>query len=251
MRLKGKVAIVTGGARGLGKAYALRLCEEGAKVVIADILDATNVVQSIAKEAGEVLALHTDVSEEESTKEMARMTIESFGRIDILINNAAISTTTVMKPFYEISAEDWDEVIRVNLKGVFLCCKAVYPQMKKQSYGKIINISSGTFFKGLPNFIHYVTSKGGIIGFTRALAREVGNDGICVNAISPGYTLTEGLAEKPPYPEKFVKDIVSSRCFKRDELPADLTGTVMFLASEESNFITGQTIVVDGGSVFH
>jgi NAD(P)-dependent dehydrogenase (short-subunit alcohol dehydrogenase family) len=251
MRLEGKVAIVTGGARGLGKAYALRLCEEGAKVVIADILDANKIVQSIAKEEGEILALYTDVSEEESTKEMARKTIEYFGRIDILINNAAISTTTVMKPFYEISAEEWDDVIRVNLKGLFLCCKAVYPQMKKQGKGKIINISSGTFFKGLPHFIHYVTSKGGIIGFTRALAREVGNDGICVNAISPGYTLTEVLAERPQYPEKFVKDIVSSRCFKRDELPEDITGTVVFLASEESNFITGQTIVVDGGSVFH
>jgi NAD(P)-dependent dehydrogenase (short-subunit alcohol dehydrogenase family) len=142
-------------------------------------------------------------------------------------------------------------VIQVNLKGVFLCCKAVYPQMKKQGKGKIINISSGTFFKGLPNFIHYVTSKGGIIGFTRALAREVGGAGICVNAISPGYTLTEVLTEKPHDPEEFVRDIVSSRCFKRDELPEDITGTIVFLASEESNFITGQTIVVDGGSVFH
>lgn len=147
MRLKDKVAIVTGGARGLGKAYASRLCEEGAKVVIADILDANKVAQSIAKEESEVLALYTDVSEEESTQEMARKTIEYFGRIDILINNAAISTTIVKKPFYEISAEEWDEVIRVNLKGVFLCCKAVYPHMKKQGKGKIINISSGTFLE--------------------------------------------------------------------------------------------------------
>lgn len=251
MRLKGKVAIVTGGARGLGKAYASRLYEEGAKVVVADILDATNVVQAIDKREGEALALYTNVSEEESTQEMARKTIEHFGRIDILINNAAISTTIVKKPFYEISANEWNEVIQVNLKGVFLCCKAVYPQMKKQGKGKIINISSGTFFKGLPNFIHYVTSKGGIIGFTRALAREVGGAGICVNAISPGYTLTEVLTEKPHDPEEFVRDIVSSRCFKRDELPEDITGTIVFLASEESNFITGQTIVVDGGSVFH
>lgn len=251
MRLKGKVAIVTGGARGLGKAYASRLYEEGAKVVVADILDATNVVQTIDKREGEALALYTNVSEEESTQEMARKTIEHFGRIDILINNAAISTTIVKKPFYEISANEWNEVIQVNLKGVFLCCKAVYPQMKKQGKGKIINISSGTFFKGLPNFIHYVTSKGGIIGFTRALAREVGGAGICVNAISPGYTLTEVLTEKPHDPEEFVRDIVSSRCFKRDELPEDITGTIVFLASEESNFITGQTIVVDGGSVFH
>jgi NAD(P)-dependent dehydrogenase (short-subunit alcohol dehydrogenase family) len=251
MRLKEKVAIVTGGARGLGKAFASRLYEEGAKVVVADILDSTSVVQAIDKRGGEALALYTDVSEEESTQEMACKTIKHFGRIDILINNAAISTTIVKKPFYEISAREWDEVIRVNLKGVFLCCKAVYPQMKKQRKGKIINISSGTFFKGLPNFIHYVTSKGGIIGFTRALAREVGDNGICVNAISPGYTLTDVLKEKPHDPEEFAREIVSSRCFKRDELPEDLAGTIVFLASEESDFITGQTIVVDGGSVFH
>lgn len=251
VRLNGKVAIVTGGARGLGKAYALRLSEEGAKVVVADILDATNVAQAIDKRGGETMALYTDVSDEESTKEMAHKTIEQFGRIDILINNAAISTSIVKKPFYEISALEWDEVIRVNLKGVFLCCKAVYPQMKKQQGGKIINISSGAFFKGLPNFIHYVTSKGGIVGFTRALAREVGDDRICVNAISPGYTVTEVLMEKPHDPEDFIRSMVNSRCFQREELPQDLIGAVVFLSSDESDFITGQTIVVDGGSVLH
>jgi NAD(P)-dependent dehydrogenase (short-subunit alcohol dehydrogenase family) len=251
MRLKGSVAIVTGGARGLGKAYAIRLSEEGAKVVVADILDGKPVQREIEAKGGQALALYTDVSGEESTEEMARKTVERFGRIDILINNAAIFASIETKPFFEISAQEWDDVIRVNLKGMFLCCKAVYPQMKKQGKGKIINVSSGAFFKGLPYFIHYVTSKGGAVAFTRALAKEVGNDGICVNAIAPGYTLSDAIREKSIHDQGFIDAVVGGRCFKRDELPEDLTGTIVFLASSESDFITGQTIVVDGGSVLH
>ena len=251
IRLKGKVAIVTGGARGLGKTYAVRLSEEGARIVIADILDAKGVKRAIEEKGGEVLSLYTDVSDEESTKEMARKTIERFERIDILINNAAIFASIETKPFFEISAQEWDEVIGINLKGAFLCCKAVYPQMKKQGTGKIINVSSGAFFKGLPYFIHYVSSKGGVVAFTRALAREVGNDGICVNAIAPGYTLSDSIKEKTIHDEEFIRAVINSRCFKRDELPEDLLGTIVFLASNESDFITGQTIVVDGGSVLH
>jgi NAD(P)-dependent dehydrogenase (short-subunit alcohol dehydrogenase family) len=251
--LRDKVVIVTGGAQGLGKAYVSRLCEEGAKVVIADIQDAREIVQSIDKKGGDALALYTNVTDEESTKEMALKTVEEYGRIDVLINNAAQTSSTgiVRKPFYEISAREWDKVMEVNLKGVFLCCKAVYPQMKKQGKGKIINVSSGTFFRGSPYFIHYVTSKGGVIGFTRALAREVGDNGIYVNAISPGYTLTDALRERSQYPKEFVKAMIDSRCLKREALPEDLTGTIVFLASDDSDFITGQTIVVDGGSVLH
>ena len=251
MRLDGKVAIVTGGAQGLGKSYALRLFEEGAGVVIADILDRKGVEQEIEAKGGEALALYTDVSKEESVEEMVHKSIERFGRIDILINNAAIFASIETKPFFEISAGEWDDVIRVNLKGLFLCSKAVYPQMKKQGKGKIINISSGVFFKGLPYFIHYVTSKGGVVAFTRALAREVGDDGICVNAVAPGYTLSDAMKEKSIHDEGFINAVVGSRCFKRHELPEDLTGTIVFLASDESDFITGQTIVVDGGSVLH
>lgn len=251
MRLEGRVAIVTGSARGLGKTYALCLSEEGARVVIADILDTRNVRQAIEERGGEALALHTDVAEEESTKEMARKTIERFGRIDILINNAAIFAGIETKPFFQISVQEWDDVIRVNLKGAFLCCKAVYPEMKKQGRGKIINVSSGVFFKGLPLFLHYVASKGGIVALTRALAREVGDDGICVNAIAPGYTLSDAMKEQSIHDEEFINAVVGSRCFKRHELPEDLTGTIVFLASDESDFITGQTIVVDGGSVLH
>ncbi len=251
MRLHDKVVIVTGGARGIGKAYALRVVEEGAKVVIADILETKDVQRIIEEKGGEALGLHTDVAEEESTQEMARRTIERFGRIDILINNAAIFANIVKKPFYKITAKEWDEVIRVNLKGIFLCCKAVYPQMKKQGKGKIINVSSSTFFIGIPNLVHYVTSKGAIVAFTRALARELGNDGICVNAIAPGFTVSEAVQGNPTFPEQSHQVAVNSRCFKRDERPEDLLGTIVFLASDESDFITGQTIVVDGGGVLH
>ncbi|MDP6178455.1 MAG: 3-oxoacyl-ACP reductase family protein [Desulfatiglandales bacterium] len=251
MKLEGKVAIVTGGAQGIGKAYAMRLSEEGAKVVIADILDSKSVQQWIEDKGGEALALYTDVSKEESAEEMAHKTVERFGRIDILINNAAIFSAIVTRPFFEISAKEWDDVIRVNLKGLFLCSKAVYSQMKKQGKGKIINISSGTFFKGVPNFIHYVTSKGGVVAFTRALAREVGDAGICVNAIAPGYTTTDVLKERAIHDDVSTNLSVTSRCFKRDETPEDLTGSIVFLSSDDSDFITGQTIAVDGGSVMH
>ncbi|MFH1122287.1 MAG: 3-oxoacyl-ACP reductase family protein [Pseudomonadota bacterium] len=251
MKLAGKVAIVTGGAQGIGRAYALRLSKEGAKVVIADILDGGRVEQEIVSEGGEALALKTDVSDEQSTVEMVNRTIDRFGRLDILINNAAIFATIETKPFFEISGQEWDDVMRVNLKGMFLCCKAVYPRMKKQGKGKIINIASGVFFKGLPLFLHYVTSKGGVIGLTRALAREVGNDGICVNAIAPGYTVTEVMKEESIHDASFIDAVVMSRCFKRQEMPEDLTGAVVFLASDDSDFMTGQTIVVDGGATMH
>lgn len=252
MRLTGKVAIITGGARGIGKAYALRLSEEGAKVVIVDVLEGAAVVEEIrARTGSDALSLRMDVSDERSTREMARRTVERFGRIDILVNNAAIFTSVGKKPFVEISGDEWDRVMQVNVKGMFLCCKAVYPQMKKQGKGKIINISSSTFFNGVPYFLHYVTSKGGVIGFTRALAREVGDDGICVNAVAPGLTMSEVLRDGSMYSPDYVRSVANSRCLKRDELPEDLTGTILFLSSDESDFITGQTFLVDGGALFH
>ena len=251
MRLKDKVAIVTGAAQGIGKTYAMRLSQEGAKVVLADILDASAAKEEIESQGGDALALQTDVSDEKSTATMAQKTIERFGSIDILVNNAAIFAALETKPFFEITAQEWDDVMRVNLKGVFLCSKAVYPEMKKQNKGKIINIASGVFFKGLPLFLHYVASKGGVIGLTRALAREVGDDRICVNAIAPGYTVTEVMAEASIHDEAFINAVVGSRSFKRHEHPEDILGTVVFLASDESDFITGQTIVVDGGSIMH
>ena len=251
MRLKDKVAIVTGAARGLGRVYALRLAKEGAKVVVADILDGKESVDAITAQGGEALYVKTDVTSEESTQDMARKVVERFGRIDILVNNAALFADLVKKPFWEIPASEWDKVMAVNLKGPFLCAKAVYPQMKKQGKGKIINVSSGTFYKGLPLFLHYVVSKGGNVALTRSMAREVGDAGINVNTIAPGYTETEFLKENPQDPAEVVKMIVASRCIKRTQMPDDLTGTIVFLSSDDSDFITGQTIIVDGGSALN
>ncbi len=251
MRLKGKVAIITGGARGIGKACGLRFAEEGARIVIADVLDGTPAKDEIVKQGGEAIALHTDVSDQESTKEMARAAVERFGSIDILMNNAGVFADLSKKPFFEISSEEWDRVLGINLKGMFHCCKAVYPQMKKQGKGKIINVASSTFFQGVPYFLHYVSSKGGVIALTRALAREVGDSGIGVNAIAPGLTSSEAVRGNRMYPEEYLKAAAGSRCFKRPEVPEDLTGTAVFLASDDSNFLTGQTINVDGGVTFH
>lgn len=251
MKLKGRIAIITGAAQGIGKEYALHLARQGAKVVIADILEGREVEQEILSEGGEPLSLITDVSDEQSVMQMARRTIDRFGKIDILINNAALFANLETKPFYEITHEEWDNVMSVNLKGVFLCVKAVYPQMKKQGKGKIINVSSGVFFKGLPLFLHYVTSKGGVIAMTRSLAREMGDDNICINSIAPGYTVTDVMAKESIHDDGFINSVVSGRCFKRPGVPKDLIGAIVFLASDDSNFITGQTLVVDGGGTMH
>ena len=251
MRLKDRAIIVTGAARGLGRAYALRLAEEGAKVVVADILDGGETVQAIKAMGGRAVAVKTDVSSEESTREMAAAAIAAFGAIDVLVNNAAIFATIVKKPFWEISAGEWDAVMAVNLKGPFLCAKAVYPQMKKQGKGKIINVASGTYYKGVPFFLHYVVSKGGNVAITRSMAREVGDAGICVNTIAPGYTETEFLKDNPQDAPEVTKMIIASQCIKRASTPRDLAGTIVFLASDDSDFISGQTILVDGGSAMH
>jgi len=251
MKLKGRVAIITGGARGLGKAFALRLAEEGARIVVVDILDASGVRDEITAKGGEALSVYADVSDEESVGSMVRAVSECFGRIDILVNDAGIFATLGRKPFYEIPADEWDRVLRINLKGMFLCSKAVYPHMKVRGKGKIINITSSTFFEGIPGFAHYVSSKGGIIALTRVMAREVGDDNICVNAVAPGLTTTEVVKGSPMYPEEHLKMSTARRSFKRYEVPEDLTGAVLFLASDDSDFITGQTLLVDGGAAFH
>jgi NAD(P)-dependent dehydrogenase (short-subunit alcohol dehydrogenase family) len=251
MRLNEKVAIVTGGARGLGRDYALRLAKEGARVAVSDVLDASRVQAEIEENGGEAIALHTDVAEEKSVENMIHQTIKRFGGIDILINNAAIFADVVKYQYYEMPLEEWDKMIRINVTGTFICCKAVFPQMKKQGKGKIINVSSSTFFSGVPNFIHYVTSKGAIIALTRAMAREAGEHGISVNAVAPGFTISEAVEGNPNFPEQSRKVAMDTRCFKRDQRPEDLLGTIVFLASDDSDFITGQTLVVDGGSVLH
>ncbi|HZS69188.1 MAG TPA: 3-oxoacyl-ACP reductase family protein [Burkholderiales bacterium] len=247
-RLEGRVAIVTGAGHGLGKAYARRLAAEGAAVVIAELDAAAG--ERVAAEVGG-LAVRTDVADEASCQEMARRAVERYGRIDVLVNNAAIFATIPMSraPFDQVEPAEWDRMMAVNLRGPWLACRAVIPQMRKQRYGKIINISSGTALKGAATRIHYVTSKAGIIGFTRTLAMEVGKDNICVNCIAPGSTLSEENADEALI--KYRQSAASTRALQRMQRPEDLVGAVAFFASSDSDFITGQTLVVDGGAHMH
>jgi NAD(P)-dependent dehydrogenase (short-subunit alcohol dehydrogenase family) len=247
MRLGGKVAIVTGGARHIGAAYCRKLAAEGAAVVIADVLDGEGVVKEIAATGGQAIALKVDVSREEDTARMAAEAVRVFSRIDILVNNAAIFINLQRHPFYEISAEEWDRVSAVNIKGPFLCAKAVFPQMKQQRSGKIINISSSTVFAGTPLFLHYVASKAALVGMTRSLAREVGEFGICVNAIAPGLVQHEGQNA----PREFTEFQLKARSLKRLQTPEDLLGVLVYLASSDSDFVTGQTLLIDGGNVLY
>jgi NAD(P)-dependent dehydrogenase (short-subunit alcohol dehydrogenase family) len=247
VRLAGKVAIVTGGARHIGARYCRHLAAEGAAVVIADVLDGNAVVQEIRAAGGNAVALQVDVSDEQHTARMASETLKAFGRIDILINNAAIFINIERHPFYEITAEEWDRVSAVNIKGPFLCAKAVFPQMKEQRSGKIINIASSTAFWGTPNFLHYVASKAALVGMTRSLAREVGEFGICVNAIAPGLVDHEGQNAPKALTELQLKE----RSIKRVQTPDDLLGALTYLSSSDSDFVTGQTIIIDGGSILY
>jgi 3-oxoacyl-[acyl-carrier protein] reductase len=249
-RLENKVAIVTGGARGIGKVFCLAMVKEGAKVVIVDILgdEAQQTAEEIRAGGGSALGIKVDVSSEQETLWMAEETRKQFGRIDILINNAAMLGGLGRKPFYEIPAEEWERLITVNLKGPFLCAKAVFPHMKEQMKGKIVNMASEAAFTGSKGFIHYVTSKGGILSFTRALAAELGQYGICVNSIAPGLTDTEAGRT---IIDDITKYDTSLTPLGRLEQPDDLIGALIFLVSDESDFITGQSLVVDGGRYMH
>jgi NAD(P)-dependent dehydrogenase (short-subunit alcohol dehydrogenase family) len=245
--LEGRVAIVTGAAQGIGAAYARALAKEGAAVVASDVLEARTTVDSISREGGRALALRTDVSDERSVEEMAAGALSAFGRIDILVNNAAIFASLSLKPFEQIPLSEWEAVMNVNVKGLFLCAKAVVPAMTRAGGGKIINISSGTVVNGAAMMLHYVTSKAAVLGFTRSLARELGGRNICVNALSPGLTSSEGVKANPGYAEGVVKGVASQRCFAREQTPEDLVGALVFLASPASDFMTGQNLLVDGG----
>lgn len=252
-RLDGRVAIVTGGGHGIGKAYCAALAREGAKVVVAEVDGAAAelVAAELGASGGTALGLTTDVADEHGASAMAQRTLDAYGRIDVLVNNAAVFATVPISrtPIEQITVEEWDRVMAVNLRGIFLCCKAVLPAMRRQKYGKIVNISSGTALSGSPTRIHYVTSKGGVLSFTRTLAREVGADGICVNAIAPGSTLSEEHITAAILQQRQAR--VESRAIPRVQMPADLIGAIVFFASAESDFITGQTLVVDGGATMH
>jgi 3-oxoacyl-[acyl-carrier protein] reductase len=247
MRLKDKVAIVTGAARGLGRTFSKALAREGAKIIAIDIADIEGTVREVESLGGIAKGFRADVSDEEDSIKIAEETHKSFGRIDILVNNAAIIYGLVRKPFFEIDPNEWDKVMTVNVKGPWLCTRAVFPYMKQQGKGKIINLSSETFFTGSHGFVHYVASKGGVVGLTRALAVELGPHNITINAIAPGFTDTESsrsIADVTKYD-------VSRTPLNRLEQPKDLVGAVIFLASDESDFITGQTLLVDGGRIMH
>ena len=233
-----EVAIVTGGARGLGLAYVEGLKGAGFDVVVADLTESG---------AGD-LYVHVDVSDRESADAMAAAVLERFGRIDVLVNNAAYFTQIVKKPFDELTVEEWDLAFAVNVRGTWLCCRAVAPAMKAQRSGKIVNTSSMTVPSGIPGFLHYVASKSAIVGLTRALARELGEWGICVNTISPDYVPHD--AEYAGRQPEMSALIANQRAFKRDQVPEDLVGTIVFLAGHGSDFVTGQDLWVNGGRLF-
>jgi len=249
-RLEGRVAIVTGGSQGIGAAYCKRLAEEGAKIVVADVVDGSGVVGVIKQAGGEAIFVETDVTDEEANVNMVAETIGAFGKLDILVANAGLYTHLERKKATEITVEEWDRVQAVNVKGVWLSAKAAIPEMQKQGYGKIINIASSVSLKGAPSITHYGASKAAVFGITHSMAAEFGDDGICINAIAPGPTETEtGMAVDTDDMRARRQKSAQSRAIKRTGQPEDVVGLCVFLASAESDFMTGQTVVVDGGGV--
>ena len=249
-RLEGRVAVVTGGAQGIGAVFAGALAAQGAAVVIADILDGGAAIESIVRDhpAARLADLPTDISDEAACRRLVGRTVDAFGRLDVLVNNAKGKVEN--GPLEDLSPDDWDRMFAVAVRGTFLCTKAAVPVMRARRYGKIINLASATAFKGQAGMLHYVSAKGALIAMTRALARELGDDGIRVNALAPGLTLSETiLAEAGTYGDRFRDAVIGSRALKRDELPGDLAGALVFLAGPDSDFVTGQCLVVDGGSL--
>lgn len=244
-RLDGKVAVVTGGAKGLGAVYSEALAGEGARVVIADIADGAELARHMGGSY-----LRTDVSDEESVARLVTATLEEHGRVDILVNNAAVFASLPPVKFSDIDVELWDKIMAVNVRGPFLMAKHVAPSMIKHGEGKIINISSGSAYKGQPLLMtHYITSKGAVLSLTRALSRELGEHGICVNTLAPGLILSESILENQDHVKESEQGVLASRALKRHGYPDDLIGALLFLASSDSDFVTGQTLAVDGGSV--
>ena len=250
-RLEGRVIIVTGGAKGIGKVYSRALAGEGATIAVVDIVDGTETSRTICEEFGQDRAffVNVDVSREDQVSELVAEVMDRCGKIDVLINNAAVFSTLEPVDPWEIDVDLWDKVMAVNIRGPFLMMKHVTPHMKKAGYGKIINIGSGTANRGIPHMAHYVTSKGAMLGFTRALCRDLGQYGIRVNTLSPGLILSDSIMENTAHIEEVRDAVVAARSLGRDAYPDDLIGTMIFLCSKESDFIAGQTISVCGGAI--
>jgi len=254
MKLKNKVAIITGAAGGIGAAFAVGYAKEGAKIVIGDVQDGKDTVHAVEKAGSEAIFVKTDVTKQEECDAMANAAVDRFGAIDVLVNNAAIFGDIILRPFTDIPTEEYNKVMQVNVTGPFHCTKAVFPYMKEKG-GKIVNMSSASIFEGVPGMPHYVASKGAMMAFTRCMARELGNFNINVNSIAPGYTHSAGgdrfdrNKELMDVPLEEIQ--LPMRCLKRAAYPEDLIGTAVFLASDMSDFITGQLIVHDGGMSFH
>ena len=245
--LEGRVAIVTGGSQGIGRAIAQRLAADGARIVIADLKGAEEAASAFPDGVG----LTVDVASEDDTARMAAQTVERCGAIDILVNNAGLYASLQMRPFEQIPVEEWRRVMDVNVLSMFLTCRAVVPHMRERGGGRIVNISSGTPFRGVPFLLHYVTSKGAIVTLTRALARELGGDEVLVNCVAPGFTMSDGVRDNPAVVEALQEVSIGARTLRRDQQPEDVVGAVAFLCGPGASFITGQTMVIDGGQYFH
>jgi NAD(P)-dependent dehydrogenase (short-subunit alcohol dehydrogenase family) len=245
--MRGKVAIVTGASQGIGRAIAEGLAEAGARIVVADLHGAEEAAAAFP----DGLGITADVSSEDDVRRLVGEVVDRCGTVDVLVNNAGLYASLEMRPFERIPVDEWRKVMDVNVASMFLMCREVVPVMRASGGGKIVNISSGTPFRGVPFLLHYVTSKGAIVALTRALAKEVGKDGILVNCVAPGFTMSTGVEAHPEVVEKLRDVSVSARTLQRDQVPEDVVGAVVFLCGPGSDFVTGQTIVIDGGQYFH
>ena len=245
--LEGKVAVVTGAAQGIGSAIARGLADEGARIVVADLHRADEAAAAFPDGVG----VEVDVADEASVGRLAEEVVERCGGIDVLVNNAGLYASLAMRPFTEIPVEEWRRVMDVNVLSMFLTSRAVVPLMRERGGGRIVNISSGTPFRGVPFLLHYVTSKGAIVALTRALAKELGPDDILVNCVAPGFTMSTGVREHPEVIDKLRDVSIAARALQRDQEPEDVAGAVVFLCGPGAAFVTGQTMVIDGGQYFH